>query len=219
MAQLVIGSMVTLVGIASTYAISKRKIDIEKQKVELSEMQFEMAQKELKFQAAAMDFSVFLADWNTTSEEFKRLIDETPIDRILIFRAWNGTLTPKWTTAVFQIRAHGQEPMQYVHFELDADYVDRLRTLAGKGHMYFEITDDGDDNSRIKQVYKAEGVTASYWAHIETLVTDQKSQAVAYISFSTHEGEGLDAATQTRCMIMAGRLKGIAANFRVEQAA
>jgi len=217
LAQFVIGSLITLIGIASTYAISQRKLDVEKQKVELSELRFSVAQKELKFQAAAMDFSVFLADWSTTAEEFKRLIDETTVDRILILRAWNGNLAPEWTTAVFQMREYGQEPMQYVHVGLDSDYVERLRKMTGRGQLYFKVADiDGSEESMIKRIYDAEGVTASYWAHIESLVTDNDSRAVSYISFSTHDEEGMDEATRTRCMLLSSRLKGIASAFRLD---
>jgi hypothetical protein len=210
--QFVVGSLLTFLGILVTAIFSIHKLGIERKKLDL-------AKRELIFQSDALDFSAFLQDWQNTSDELVAIISETEIDRIIILRAWNGAMHPLWTTAVYQLREEGQEPRQYVHFELDTDYVQRLREITGTGQSYF-VTDDIQPQSRIYQVYSAEGVKASYWAHIETIkLSGSDAQAIAYMSFSTHIANEISEKTRTRCMIMAGRLKGIAANFRVEQAA
>lgn len=209
--ELAVGSLLTLLGIAVTAYFSNRKISIARRQVDIAE-------RELSFQSYALDFSAFLQDWQNTFDELNNIIQQTEIDRILILRAWNGALAPRWTTAVYQLRESGQEPRQYVHFELDSDYVERLKQVCGTGSIHFSVDSVQPDNVKIKQVYEAEGVKSSYWAHIETLkLSNSTAQAIAYISFSSHSFDEISEKTRTRCMIMAGRLKGIAANFRIEQ--
>lgn len=210
--DIAVGSSLTLLSILITAYFARKKLTIEKAKLGLAE-------RELAFQSDALDFTVFLQDWQNTFDELNAIISETEIDRILILRAWNGELIPRWTTAVYQLREEGQHPRQYIHFELDSDYVTRLKEISGTGQIYFNVDDINPDTAKIKQVYKAEGVKASYWAHIETLsLKNSSAQAIAYISFSTHVQDEISEKTRTRCMIMAGRMKGIAANFRIEQA-
>ena len=210
--EIAIGAVLTASGIAASWFVGNGRLKVERRKLQLAE-------KEMDFQADALDFVSFLGDWQHTSDELSSIIEETEIDRILILRAWNGTLSPKWTTARFQMRELGQKIRQYIHFELDQDYVDRLREISGCGELYFVVDEINQNDSRIKQVYQAEGVLASYWAHIETLsrIDSPECKAVSYISFSTTTHKEISEKTRTRCMIMAGRLKGIASNFRSEK--
>lgn len=170
-----------------------------------------LAQSELKFQQAALDFGAFLEEWDGTMRELEKLFEETPIDRFLIMRAWNGHLTPKWTTAIFQMRELGQRPVSYVHFELDTDYVSRLREISIRQNIHFVTSDIPD--SAIKRVYEAEGVKSAVWCHLASHVTSGGARAITYCSFATHSDEPLSETVITRCTILAGRLTGLSKAF------
>lgn len=174
------------------------------------------AEQELKFQAGALDFSGFLQEWDGVHHDLKTLMQETEIDRFLILRAWNGSLAPRWTTAVFQMRQGAQDPISYVHFELDDDYVSRLRQIAKDGPLLIDV--DHAPSSAIKDIYEAEGVTASAWFHLETSTLEEAPgcAAITYCSFATHSAEKMDEKTFTRCRTIAGRLKGVSSAFRAE---
>ena len=169
-------------------------------------------QRELKMQSAAMDFSAFLSEWDGVHNDLKNLMDNTGIDRFIILRAWNGNLAPKWTTAVFQMRQGKQEPISYVHVDLDADYVTRLQTAIQRGSMVFSIAES--DPCLIKDLYLAEGVKSSAWYHLESLDVDRVSKALVYCSFSSSSLETLPPETVAHCQRIAFRLKGIAAIFQ-----
>ncbi len=169
------------------------------------------AEQELCLQKAALDFSEFMFEWSDISQELNGLMRDTCIDRFLIMRAWNGRLDPKWTTAVFQYRQGNQKPVSYVHFELDSDYVNRLKSIYVGEPLKFK-TDDLQKCS-IKDIYVAEGVTASVWMHLETKdMPRTQCAAITYCSFSTHEGD-IDDVTITKCKILTDRLKGMASFF------
>lgn len=192
-------------GVIFTAYVALCRLTLERHRTDL-------AYREISLQQEALSFSAFLEDWQHTSNELSALIRDTEVDRVMILRAWNGVLTPKWTTAVYQMRADGQEPRQYVHFELDSDYIDRLRRIVAGSALTFSVSELPE--SYVRQVYEAEGVKSSYWAHLRTdKAADSDSRAITYVSFSSHSREVLTTATQTRCMLMVGRLKGLAANF------
>jgi hypothetical protein len=205
--ELAVGIM-SFIGVLATAGVAWQRVLLERER-----RRTEIAECEIKLQNAALSFSAFLEDWGNTEKEMSDLISSTEIDRILVLRAWNGSLDPKWTTAVYQMRECGQEPRQYVHFELDADYVDRLRSIVGGSSLHFKVWELPP--SFIRSVYEAEGVTASCWVHIDTAgVAGTSASVITYASFSTHSHTEVSADTQTRCMILAGRLKGLAYAFR-----
>lgn len=198
-------ALIGFAGVCVTAAVAGWRVQVERRFRNLAE-------NEMRLQREALSFAGFLEDWQNTAAEMSALISDTEIDRILILRAWNGSLSPKWTTAVYQMREVGQVPRQYVHLELDNDYVDRLRTIVSSGSLCFRA--DDIPKSLVRQIYNAEGVTASFWSHIETHRDVKADSAViTYASFSTHTQKEISEATQTRCLILAGRLKGIAAAF------
>jgi hypothetical protein len=178
--------------------------------VRLREMNLrKAAEAELRIQRAALGFSDFVQEWNAITADLDFLLNETAIDRFLILRAWNGRLDPRWTTAVFQYRKGRQQPVNYVHFELDIDYVSRLREIGNRNLIHFNVIDLPE--SAIKSVYLAEGVKAAAWFHLHTYnLTDSDSAAITYCSFATHEDEGINDATLIRCKLIVDRLKSIA---------
>lgn len=187
--------------VASISYLSRRK----------SKRQLQRAESEMSFRRSAMNFTSFLKEWEETHHEIITLMEETSVDRFLILRAWNGVLEPRWTTAVMQIRQGAQKPISYVHLELDQDYVGRLRDMTLRRTCYYVVSQLPD--SMLRSVYEAEGVTASMWAYIDEKDGPNKSKALTYCSFATHDPAGLTLQEQTRCMILAGRLKGISSSF------
>jgi hypothetical protein len=194
-----------LTGALATAIIAGLKLNIERLKLN-------QAEREIRFQRAALGFPEFVSEWDEIHSDLAKLMAETPIDRVLIFRAWNGHLEPRWTTAVFQMRTNGRMPVSYVHFELDEDYVRRLRDIAQRGPTALRTSELAP--SKIKSLYEMEGVTASLWAHLDTFeTTDGEGKAVAYCSFAASHGEALDDPTIARCGVIISRLKGLAAAF------
>lgn len=200
-----IGITVTAgVGYLQSRAKSRAEIELEKMRAKLT-----MATQEMSMTRAGLDFSAFLADWDGVLADLRALMDETCIDRFLILRAWNGNLDPKWTTAVFQYREGGQRPRNYVHFELDEDYVERLHQICRGRPLQFNVQQIPD--SAIKRVYEEEGVTGSLWCHLHSREEPGAPgcHSITYCSFATHSGE-IDEAIATRCVTLASRLKGVA---------
>jgi hypothetical protein len=207
---------ISLVGILAGAYVSNRKIALARAQEERATREAELAHKEMQFQSHALSFSAFLTDWDSTHQEIVNLLEQTEIDRVLIFRAWNGSLDPRWTTAVYQARQEGQMPMQYVHVGLDQDYVERLRRTVNDGILVFTVADI--DDSLIRSVYENEGVKSSCWAFINSQkIQGTESVSLSYVSFSSHTHDVLESTTVTRCQLLTGRLKGLAANFDKDQ--
>lgn len=168
----------------------------------------QMAVREMDFQNATMEFAELAHEWGSISTEIDALIKETNVDRVLVLRAWNGAMRPLWTTAVLRVRDNGQDPISYRHYELDADYVDRLKKITAGQPLVFKTEDIPECG--IKSIYQAEGVTESFWAHIGSKeLKGSDSRAITYASFSTYEPAGMSEADITRCKLLVGRLKGI----------
>ena len=171
------------------------------------------AENELKLQQRALDFGAFMEEFAGTHENILHLLENTNLDRFLMLRAWNGKLAPRWTTAVFQMRLGEQEPISYVHFELDVDYVSRLKEVSIRNVIAFDVASLPDCS--IKSVYEAEGVKHAIWCHIMSEeIAGSETVAHTYCSFATHDDEPIAQTTITRCSILAGRLKGIAHSFK-----
>ena len=170
----------------------------------------DQAENEMGFQKAALSFTDFVGEWGEIEKELHSLVKETDIDRFLILRAWNGTLKPKWTTAVYQYREGSQEPRSYIHFELDDDYAFRLSQIISTGSLVFAVEEIPD--SYVRQIYNAEGVKHSAWFFLsrKELETNKDCVAISYCSFATHSDEQLDENTLTRCRILVSRLKSLA---------
>lgn len=173
----------------------------------------DLANKEMSLQSAALDFSRFISEWSLLQEELKNLMRDTCIDRFLILRAWNGMMTPKWTTAIFQYRQGDQEPIQYVHFELDNDYVERIMRAVQQGPFIMNVDEARD--SAIRSVYLAEGVQQSAWFHLDTSkLPGSDAAAITYCTFATHEKDAITPDVMTRCWIISDRLKGVVVSFQ-----
>jgi hypothetical protein len=203
-------SLIALVGVVSTAAFTYMGV-----RLKFGKAQLKQAEQEIDFQRTALGFSEFIAEWASISKEMELLIETTSIDRVLIFRAWNGSMSPRYTTAVYQLREGGQDPISYIHVELDQDYQDKIRQIVGRKNLYFEV--DKIEDSAIKAIYLVEGVTASYWAYLHSFsLKGSKSKAVIYMSFATHSNQMIDEATKTRCNLLVSRLRGIAEDMHTK---
>ena len=189
----VITAIPALIAIYATYKHKNKELD--------------MTQAELDFQRYSLDFGQFLNEWGDTHQEILNLINTTKIDQFMILRAWNGENNPKWTTSVLQIRESDHKPVSYIHFELDSDYVNRLRSLKISNYNY-HTTEDLPDCA-VKDVYLVEGVKSSLWALIGFSDVIDGKQAVTYCSFTTRDPEPITPEEVTKCKILMGRLKGI----------
>lgn len=166
------------------------------------------AKHELEIQSESLDFAAFVNDWGGILKDIESLMNKSTLDRFLIFRAWNGVSNPRWTTAVFQFRKGRQEHISYIHFELDVDYIERLKTITDGKDIYFNV--DDIPPSAVKSIYLNEGVKASYWSHLHSKQIDKHSRTITYCSFATMDERGLDENTQTRIKIILGRLRAVA---------
>ena len=199
-------ALLGLLGVMITAGVGYYQVSLERLKVD-------QAQLEMRFQRAALSFPEFVEDWTDLQHSILDLMATTGIDRFLILRAWNGYLEPRWTTAMFQMRTEGQQPVAYVHFELDRDYVSLLREISHDNFIIVK-TEELPKTSVLKDLYLSEGVTAAVIANIVTMDGPIKgTKAQTYCSFATHHHDGLTDKEITACRVMIGRLKGLSESF------
>jgi hypothetical protein len=203
MSDAVIVALIGLVGVLATVVLGYTKLQRE----------LGQAKLEMRFQRAALSFPEFVEEWHEISHDILLLMSETVVDRFLVLRAWNGHMEPRWTTALFQLRTDGQMPVAYVHFELDTDYVNRLREVTQKNNVYL-VTKDLPPDSALAEVYRSEGVTASLVSHLASQQgPNPNAKAHTYCTFATHNEALMDENTRTRCKVLASRMKGFATSF------
>ena len=163
---------------------------------------------EMGFQRAALSFEEFLLDWNEVNHDIQELFSKTSISRFVLLRAWNGLGEPRWTTAFFQMRETDQEPISYVHFELDDDYVSRLSLMKSRGVIHF--TASQMPPSAIKSVYELEGIKSSAWFFLDRKeLKGTESQSITYCSFASTTAEEISANEITRCRLIVDKMKGL----------
>lgn len=206
MSDTVIVALLGLAGILFTGTLGYVKFFLERDRRSQAEL-------EMRFQRAALSFPEFVEEWHEISSDMISLMQETTVDRFLLLRAWNGHLEPRWTTALYQIRANGQKPIAYVHYELDTDYVGMLRQVTAKGNVHFKTTELPVD-AVLRKTYEYEKVTEAAIFHLTSHVGPMPdSKAHTYCSFATHSKDGMTEEAVTRCHILASRMKGLALTF------
>ena len=166
----------------------------------------ESAKAELNFQKKTLGLTDYVRGWKEIEKEIESLSEITPIDRFILFGAWNGEFSPRWTTAHWQYRVGTQERVSYIHTELDEDYSRRIKQMISNGYIILN-TSELPLKSLIREIYEVEGITQCVWFHVsnETL-NNSKSVAITYCSFATHSGE-LSKQDIMRCRLVVGRLK------------
>ena len=203
----VIAALLGLIGVAITAGFGYAGI--------IKQRQWRIqAENELHLQAAALSFGDFIHEWEAIHEDLAQLMEETCIDRFLLLRAWNGEVDPRWTTAIWQVHQGVHKPVSYVHFELDLDYLMRLRQAIDiPGGVAFSTSEINGD-SAIRAIYESEGVKSAAWFFLaKHVIPDRPGTALTYCSFASSQREQLLPETVVRCRLIADRLRGVADNF------
>lgn len=174
--------------------------NMHRQRSTLSKKEADTARKELAHTKQTFEVTEFLANWDAFYWRLQTLMHDTSLDRFLLLRAWNGKNDPKYTTAVIQVREGSQQPVSYVHVELDDDYIRRLIKVRKEGFIYFVVNEIND--GLIKSIYQSEGVKASLWVFLSEEEHEGGSVRLTYVSFATHKAEGFtnDEITQMRML-------------------
>lgn len=174
-----------------------------------AEEEVEIVERELSFKRDALGLPEFIDEWESIKESVLNLIETTSVDRWLMLRAWNGKHDPRWTTAVYQIRAKNQVPVPYISYEMDYDYKERLLDVMSQRKQYIDVA--GLPECDLKNIYQNEGVHKSYWTHVCNLkLHDSDSRAVIYCSFATHEDVDITEGEKFKCDLLISRLRGLA---------
>lgn len=166
-----------------------------------------IVEAELQTARSSFDFAEILEDWTDIQAELTELFKTTCIDRFIIFRAWNGYLSPKWTTSLYQQRNLDQKLQSYIHFEIDADYVERLRQVHSTKIETWTVSEMPD--SLLKEVYSAEHIKSTVWAHVHTRQPTSRLKGMTYCSFSTSKEGKISKETINKCRIIANMLSGM----------
>lgn len=202
-------ALCTLAGIALKYRGDRKAAE---ERAAAAEAETRVYAREMEAQAYFLSFGAYLHEWQSIEHEALAIINETEVDRILLFQAWNGEHDPRHTTAVCQFRAEGQTLVSYRSVKLDLDYQIRIRKMEENGGHHFTVS--AIPESMIKDVYEAEGVKSSYWLGISKLaVPGTKSVAIGYASYASHEASVITRTTQTRCRLLNDRLAILAEKY------
>ena len=170
------------------------------------------AEREITLHREAFDFQRYTQEWGDTYAAILDLQASTCIDRFLLLVAFNGKHDPRWVSDILQIRDANQQPVSYRHLEIDDSYRELLAAVTRSG-AHVVKTDDMPP-SLLKDIYTVEGVKESLVFHVETRTSAETgAAAVTICSFATHDDGGIDDATEKKCRVMVGRLKGLSANF------
>jgi hypothetical protein len=192
-------------GWLAAYYNYQAQLSHQRAEIEVAALEMGKVQKNLSF-------GEYLADWDETELMIADLIDSTNISRFLLMKAWNGSVDPKWSTATFQIRESNQKVFNYVHVDLDADYVNRLREIMI--NEYAVLYTDNLPNSLIKSIYMNENVGSALWAMIGQREEPGGHVVHTYVSFATQNGDILDENTITQARLVVSRIKANAAEYR-----
>lgn len=171
------------------------------------------AEWEVNVRQSVPRYTDFVLNYERQHKEVRHLIGSTEIDRFVQFKAINGREMPKYTSAFHQIREGGQDLWEFEHVPLDKHY-ENLFTQILTGEPARVITTQLPA-SMLKDIYTAEGVTASLVFYITSFVLDEDAGVVVhvYISLATHSPDLISDVTTTRCTMMVNRLRAFAAIF------
>lgn len=185
---------------ASTAAIkqyTKRK-NSERELVEIK--------RELYLQSQALSLEDFLGALSEIQEDLRSLYEKHGIDRFIMLRAWNGISNPRYTNAFYQVRFGEQDPVQYVHFEIDDDYIKRLHTVMGERRAAFSTSEI--PHSKIREVYELEGILHSAWFYIcKKIDAKTNAAAITYCSFAKKIDERFKSTQIVECELIVGKIK------------
>lgn len=212
-----VAASVPVVGTTALAFIERKKSQINKALlVEANERildainEANQAKAEMKSLNIGLDFAGFVKHLTNLSHKVRKLQLRTNVDRFLLLRAWNGQCEYKWTSAFMQIRS-GNEPVEYTHLELDHDYTTRLKEVQFNGWAYYIVADLPPCS--VKDIYEAEGVTAALWILLHIQTHENGTASFTYVSYATHNPDGLTRNEIIDCRINADSIKGAISAF------
>jgi hypothetical protein len=126
-------------------------------------------------------------------EEVRKLLDTTPIDRVLGFQAVNGLYKPERTSLIFDDMdsEYRSSLGNYNFFPIDTTYQDHLYTAEKNGFEFVNVA-ELPTHDQMKGVYMVEGVKQSLWMVAGRVQLTEKKAMVIYFSFSTHSDKDIN---------------------------
>lgn len=192
-------AVISLLGISvSSYFTYRGNRDVADKTAEINrltvlqsttEVNLKMAKQEIDLDSYALSFSTFMESWNEIAASLNTIFKQTKTTRFLILRAWNGSETPRYTTAVIQYRQGQVEHSDYIHFELDEDYVEKL--LNTRRRKMWKVDTSKEGNTAIGGIYRSEvpPVKHANWYFVHDERVDEKRVIITYCSFGTSEDD------------------------------
>jgi len=159
---------------------------------------------EIEFRSESLALKVDMTAWSDITNELNDLFRTSSIDRFLILNAFNGYHDPRWTTAVYQVKATNDKITSYVHFGIDQHYVGLLKLVREAG--YTRVNASTLPTSIIRSVYLTEGVLGSLWIFLNSKQNTNGSVALTYCSFSSKTESIIDDMTQERCLVLSNQI-------------
>lgn len=216
MIELVVALVAGAFGALSGW-LSLRKTQIESKAN--AEKQANQTAGQEKLRALVVSFCRFFAKNSAVSEQLHGLLNATEIDRILLFRA---ELAPKIENAeeedlllscYMQLRAGNQIEYPFEELRVDRDYKFRLLDTFKEGQVLHVVSEMPDQDCQIGDIYRLEGVTESLWVRIVMIAGPKGSNVYQYMSFSTHNEEGISRNTATRISLITSQITDLAVSY------
>lgn len=172
-----------------------------------TQISLDMAKQEIDLDSYALSFS-FIESWNEIAAKLTEIFKKTRATRFLMLRAWNGYEAPRYTTAIIQYRQGQVEHSDYVHFELDEDYVQKL--LNTRRRKMWKVDTSAEGNTAIGGIYRSETppVKHANWYFIHDEKVDEKRVLITYCSFATDSDEAFTESDEIRHRALVGIIQG-----------
>lgn len=208
---------VAAIGIITTFTTSyfvyKGNKDVIEGKAEINrltvlqnetQVSLSMAKREIDLDSYALSFSSFMESWNEVAASLNIMFKETKTERFLLLRAWDGYSAPRYTTAIIQYRQGKAEYSDYIHFELDNDYVEKLLGTRRRKMWVIDTAKEGD--TAIAGLYRSEvpPVTHANWYFVHDEKIDEKRTVITYCSFGTSNELPFDKREEVKHRLLVG---------------
>lgn len=169
--------------------------------------QIALLEKDLKQSKRKLSFDQFITQSDHAFCRIDSLADNsTEIDRVLVFKAVNGKYDPVETTCFHAKRTGQQADYRYDHYPIQSDYVETLRGSYNVPSI--RVTPSLLQNAgQVFNVYAMEGVTDSIWVHLGTKEKEGGRAEIFYVTFATHNPDGISESTRTECEVAASELR------------
>ena len=181
-------------------------------KLRTKEIEVTHEDREELLRRSGKDLISVVQAWDELEKSLKGLLDETPLDRVLLLRGWNGVRDPDLTTAFYQYKSGSGQYITYDHVSLDRDYKERLRATYGGPQI---VVTESLDDSLIKRIYRTEGVLCSVWHYIiSDSIEGVLERKTVYCSFASTSVDTLDEETLLKVSLVVDRMKHVFTKFK-----